>query len=1085
MLGLTGLPLAAAPSITEFMATGSEAPRDVHGNTPDWMEIHNPNGAGVKLAGYALTDDREILKKWVFPDVSLEAGAYLIVFASGADRAEAGGELHANFQLNGGGEYLALVDPEGAVVSEFTFPEQFGNVSYGTFGEELNFFKTPTPGSANGKGLLGFVADTKFTVDRGFYDESFDLEITTETEGADIFYSTDGSDPAKGTLFSPAKRYLGPLSVETTTVVRAMAKKPGWQSTNTDTHTYIFHDDVVKQPSRPEGFPERWNRDGVDYEMDPDIVEPNADKMRDSLRSLPTLSFVGKVEDFFGSEGIYGNPQSTGVEWERPISFEWLNEDGTGKFQVDCGARIQGGYFRQASATEKHSFRLLFKAKYGVERLRQEIIDLPGAASDFDTIVFRAGANDGYSWGAAGTTVQFTRDEFGRRLAYGAGHASPRGGFQHLYINGLYWGLYNLTERPNEDFSATYYGGDPADWDAVNSGEVKNAGGRENGKDPTNSGSREWRAFETAARGAKSYEDYMALQGLNPDGTRNPDLEVYLDADHYVDYMIINLWAGNWDWPNKNFWFGRLNTAESTGFKFYVWDFENTMGNNRGRSPLSMNAPRNTDGVGQPYASLKDLLWFQIKWADRTQRMFFNGGILAPEKLMERYRAMADGLELAIYAETARWGDDNSGRPHTIAEWRNERDWLLETYLPRRTDIVLEQFKDADLFPEKSAPVLAQHGGAVSSGYEATFEGSTASLFYTVDGSDPFTISRSGSIGLSEQARAYENPIPIPRTTTIKARYYIRGIFGGVRWSPLTEATFTLGTDDLVVSDLLYNPAKPTEEERAQGWTSGSQFEYLVMMNTGASEADLKGVRFLSGIDFDFSAGSITTLGPGESVIIVRNRGAFESRYGLGHPVAGEYGGRLDDDGETVRLADAGGNVIYEFRYDDVEPWPLKADGEGATLALTDPAARPDPNKGESWVEGTPLQGKGGDENDPWLMAASDEDGDGLAKIFEYAFGSDPKAFDSNLTPRMTLSHEEGKPRPTLTYRRDRSAAGVRIVVEVSRDLESWEPIAPTEWETREESLSGGDPDHLLVRVSQIRIGGEPVRYIRLAALPD
>ncbi|MGY8689826.1 MAG: chitobiase/beta-hexosaminidase C-terminal domain-containing protein, partial [Verrucomicrobiales bacterium] len=371
---------------------------------------------------------QEQLAKWVFPATTLESGGYLIVFASGVDQAVAGGELHTNFQLTGGGEYLALVGPDGAALMELDYPEQFGGVSYGSFEDTLQFFKTPSPGAVNADGLLGFVADTKFSKNRGYYDDGVMVEITSETEGVDIFYSIDGSDPSKGTIFKPAKKYTGPLSIDTTTVVRAVAKKLNWQSTNVDTHSYIFHDDVVNQPAAPDGFPDKWGRFNVDYEMDPDITGPNAGEMRNALRSLPTVSFVGANEDFFGTKGIYGNPESTGVEWEKPISFEWLNKDGSAKFQVDCGARIQGGFFRQASASEKHSFRLLFKSDYGVGRLRADIVDQPGAADSFDTIVFRAGGNDGYAWGGAGTTVQFLRDEFGRRIAAEAGHASPRGG---------------------------------------------------------------------------------------------------------------------------------------------------------------------------------------------------------------------------------------------------------------------------------------------------------------------------------------------------------------------------------------------------------------------------------------------------------------------------------------------------------------------------------------------------------------------------------------------------------------------------------------------------------------------------------
>ncbi|MEM7387538.1 MAG: lamin tail domain-containing protein, partial [Verrucomicrobiota bacterium] len=118
------LPLAVAeatPVISEFMASGSEAPADADGNTPDWIEIHNPDQVPVNLSAYSLTDDQENLQKWTFPEVTLEPQGYLIVFASGKDRRE--GEWHTNFELNGGGEFLAFSAPDGMILSEFTYPE--------------------------------------------------------------------------------------------------------------------------------------------------------------------------------------------------------------------------------------------------------------------------------------------------------------------------------------------------------------------------------------------------------------------------------------------------------------------------------------------------------------------------------------------------------------------------------------------------------------------------------------------------------------------------------------------------------------------------------------------------------------------------------------------------------------------------------------------------------------------------------------------------------------------------------------------------------------------------------------------------
>ena len=131
--------LAAHPLITEFMASNNNGIADGDGNASDWLEIHNPGDAAIDLAGYRLTDDPDQLDRWVLPSVGLDVGGYLVVFASGQETAnyvDAQGNLHANFRLGADGEYLALVSPQGEVVSEFgsaqaDYSAQITDVSYG------------------------------------------------------------------------------------------------------------------------------------------------------------------------------------------------------------------------------------------------------------------------------------------------------------------------------------------------------------------------------------------------------------------------------------------------------------------------------------------------------------------------------------------------------------------------------------------------------------------------------------------------------------------------------------------------------------------------------------------------------------------------------------------------------------------------------------------------------------------------------------------------------------------------------------------------------------------------------------------
>ena len=129
-LSLLG-PLPAAPEISEFLASNSNGLTDENGETSDWIEVHNPTSTAIDLTGWHLTDDASDPALWTFPATTLAPGQHLVVFASGKDRATAGAELHTNFKLSSGGEYLALVSPAQTIASEFNFPSQVSDISYG------------------------------------------------------------------------------------------------------------------------------------------------------------------------------------------------------------------------------------------------------------------------------------------------------------------------------------------------------------------------------------------------------------------------------------------------------------------------------------------------------------------------------------------------------------------------------------------------------------------------------------------------------------------------------------------------------------------------------------------------------------------------------------------------------------------------------------------------------------------------------------------------------------------------------------------------------------------------------------------
>ncbi len=676
-------------------------------------------------------------------------------------------------------------DPNFMMLPELTASSSLGVPQY---------FTTATPGALNVAGALDIVADTSFSVDRGFYDAPFEVEISTATPGATIHYTTDGTWPNE----TRGQVYTGPVVVNKTTTLRAMAFKPGWLSTNVDTQTYIFLDDVLNQPADPAGFPGGW-----DYAMDQRVVAPNIATLKDDLKSLPTMSLVMDVADLFGPSGIYTNWSGQGPGWERAGSVELIHPDGADGFQVNCGVRIYGGVGRQEA---KKTFRLLFKRMYGDSKLRYPLFG-PDAADSFDTIILRANFNDAYVWGGAAS--QYIRDEYIRRLQIALGHPTSQGTFVHLFVNGLYWGLYNPVERPDTAFSATHYGGAKEDWDGINSGE------------PTGeSQMAAWYTLMTlAGEGLETNAAYQRIQGRNPDGSDNPSYENYLDVESYIAFLLANFYGGNNDWMSHNWYAGRLRGADSTGWKAYTWDAEWVMGIGSGLGQNSVNHVTTANYLLKPYTMMRGNAEFALLFGDYAHRTFFNGGPLyvdaaapvwnpaQPERNRpaQVYAAMAADIERAMICESARWGDAKTSSPYTIADWRYWRDWMLNTYMPQRSAIVLDQLKSAGLYPSVAAPVFAvngqpQHGGQAATGDQLSMVVPQHAVYYTTDGSDPRVPSWASSTGDE-----------VTLVSAVAAKRYIvpTGPLAGetVRGTILREWWLNIPNTD--IASLTGNPAYP------------------------------------------------------------------------------------------------------------------------------------------------------------------------------------------------------------------------------------------------------------------------------------
>jgi len=279
-----------------------------------------------------------------------------------------------------------------------------------------------------------------------------------------------------------------------------------------------------------------------------------------------------------------------------------------------------------------------------------------------------------------------------------------------------------------------------------------------------------------------------------------------------------------------------------------------------------------------------------------------------------------------------------------------------------------------------------------------------------------------------------------------------------VEFTP-AQADDTIFRENLVISEIMYHPTDPTTAEQTLAATLGQTWsdkdlEYLELMNVGSTVLDLSGVRFSSGLNFSFLAG--TVLGAGERLVLVANTNAFVARYGGGHPVGGQWAPNksLGNSGDTLDLAfGATTNAFLSVTYDDVAPWPTEADGLGFSLVLIAPESRPDPNLPENWRASYLTNGTPGDDDRPtfetWAAGfgvtgtTNDPDGDGLINIVEFALGGNPLIADGAPLPRQKVEtlNVNGTLEDylTITFDRPQDPKGVEYRTNFAPDLAgSW-----------------------------------------------
>lgn len=620
--------------INEIVAASSQS--DEYGDPLEWVELLNQGSDSVNLSGYTLSDSANHPTKWFFPDISIPANGFLVVYTNGRNEA---GLLHTNFRLKREGEFLGLFCPDQTVEDSIVFPKQRRDYSYGRNLQDINqwlYYKNPSPNQANNSsGLPGFAEEPVFSEHAGLFTTEVDLLLTAKHELDMIYFTLDGSQPDETDFI-----YTPPLSILRSSVVRARSFREGLHPSETVTHSYIIKDD----------YP------------------------------LPVLSFVTDPDHLFDRRtGIYANPEQHGIEWERPVSVEYFSADGQRQFIENAGVRIHGGASRTRSPLK--SFRLYFRSEYGASKLTYPLFS-DSLVTEYNQLVIRGGFNDTWTYDreVQRETALYVSDQVVRNIHLDMGQPACRGSFAELYINGEYWGLYNPCERVEEDMLQSNI--NDVDWDVISDNEVKDGD------------STEWDALNRwlARNSIQSSRQYTEINEM-------------VDIENFTDYIIINIWMQNYDWPRHN-WYAARERTDNGKWIFLLWDVEYSFGSGIQGYRLDQNTLDNATDTGHTIG----LLFHKLIQNDEYNEYFWNRLLfhldhaLSEAHIMQRLDEQLDLVRPAIPAVAERWANDKNSN-----DWERAAD-LSRNFILNRTPILLDYVSRRIGSPPVSVSNWIQYG---------------------------------------------------------------------------------------------------------------------------------------------------------------------------------------------------------------------------------------------------------------------------------------------------------------------------------------------------------------------------------------
>lgn len=1075
--------------ISEFLTDNAGGLEDEDHSSPDWIEISNPGPSAVNLAGWHLTDDPANLTKWTFPAATLAVNSRLVVFASGKNRTVAGQPLHSDFKLDSGGGFLALTKLGGmAPFSSFTYGPQSANISCGLVSStgigaspaDWRLFTTPTPGQTNSTDATVFgAALSAIQVTPALPQDTDDILITAPLEAA-------------GRTFTPpVLRYRVMFAAEQSLTMRddgldgdAVAGDNTWSALIPAAASAPGQ--MVRwyvTASRSDGLVSRWPvyRSGLaapEY-LGTIIAEPGP------VTQLPVYRvFASGYTLPPGTTPVAGSSLTTGG------GYHALDTDSGARAALFFDGRLYDNVlFRIKGTTTRSLLKRSHRVDFNPGHYFKWSPDIP--------------AQRELSLNSEYIDPSYSRQYLSAWLHRTTGTGAPPHFPVRMQMNGSFWKL-SFHTYPLDDELMEFMGlnGDGALYRQV--GTL--TGGAPEKQARTWEDNSDYNDFATAISEARPLAsrrtalfDRTDLPAVINDITV---MRLTQEADDvWANMGMYRNSEGTGEWRpipfDMNLSFGQL---------FYDGQSWNTVvhadNDNNKSHPLYGGAAVLPKYPNNPsYNLLYNRLYDAVMRVPETRAMLLR----RMRTLMDAtlgVTAAASPLETELDAHVARitqeanldrtqwkWAPVSGANALAAVPFSQGVSELKNLYLaPRRTHLFTTHsvanagkatvdFTTATNANTANAQIPAAQiavpaitfgtiesnppGGNQDQEYIELRNGNAFAVDlsnWTLSGGVAHTIKPgtvlppSGSLWLTPSAVAFRARTISPHGGEDR---YVQGGWQGHLDN--RGEVLTLKTDTGVTVATITTPANPSDPQRYLVISemhynppgSSDDTEFVELLNTGTSVTlDLTGVHFSAGIDFTFSTGR--TLAPGARVLVVKDAAAFGAAYPAvpAAMVAGVFaaGSSLDNGGESVKLNDATGSTIVEFTFDDRAPWPVTPDGEGPSLVLIKP------QPGDAWASNAshwrpstmPGGNPGGSDAVPFTgNPETDNDGDGLSALLEYALGtSDSNPQDAGAV--LSIDAAEMVHFPSAA-----AADDAALTVERSGDLHSWEqhdaalPLAP------------------------------------------